>query len=106
MSYNVCSQRASPGGHLVQFLHSLYSQLCQAQAIASFKPQEDSTWLREAVDDPDEVFKKVVLFPLLECEPLHHKVSTVQYSTAQYTEGDAFTEHGAIGKMFVANKYL
>ena len=81
LSYNVCSQRPSPGGHLVQFLHSLYSQLCQAQAITSFKHQEDNTWLREAVDDPDEVFKKVVLFPLLECEPLHHKVSTVQYST-------------------------
>ena len=54
-----------------------------AQAITSFKPQEDNTWLREAVDDPDEVFKKVVLFPLLECEPLHHKVSTVQHSAVQ-----------------------
>ncbi len=30
-------------------------------------------WLREAVDDPDEVFKKVVLFPLLESE-VQHKV--------------------------------
>ena len=30
-------------------------------------------WLREAVDDPDEVFKRIILFPLLECE-VQHKV--------------------------------
>jgi hypothetical protein len=32
--------------------------------------------LREAVDDPDEVFKKVILFPLLEAE-VQHKVIVV-----------------------------
>ena len=32
-----------------------------------------SGWLREAVDDPDDVFKRVILFPLLECE-IQHKV--------------------------------
>jgi hypothetical protein len=32
--------------------------------------------LREAVDDPDEVFKKVILFPLLEAE-VQHKVVVV-----------------------------
>ena len=74
----------------IQFLHSVYSQLCDSQAISRFKQQTDNSeftktnqgniiwkilpgWLREAVDDPDEVFKRIILFPLLECE-VQHKV--------------------------------
>jgi hypothetical protein len=38
--------------------------------------KNDVAWLREAVDDPDEVFKKVILFPLLEAE-VQHKVVVV-----------------------------
>ena len=104
--------------HLVQFLNSVYTQLCESSCLVGFRRQEDTGepwfwpllgiwpwprpwfwllvgsvlmilwplildflvfmlflgWLREAVDDPDEVFKKVILFPLLECE-IQHKVS-------------------------------
>ena len=72
-SYIVPNKRASAGSHLVQFLHSIYSQLTESSALARFKQQNDNSWLREAVDDPDEVFKKIILFPLLECE-VQHKV--------------------------------
>ena len=41
--------------------------------LCRFKQQTDNSWLREAVDDPDEIFKKIILFPLLECE-IQHKV--------------------------------
>jgi len=61
------------GGGVVQFLQSVYSQLCETTCLTRFREQEDSGWLREAVDDPDEVFKKVVLFPLLESQ-VKHKV--------------------------------
>ena len=72
-SYIVPSKRVSAGSHLVQFLHNIYSQLTESPALARFKQQNDNSWLREAVDDPDEVFKKIILFPLLECE-VQHKV--------------------------------
>jgi len=58
---------------IIQFLESVYSQLSESSSLASFRQQNDSAWLREAVDDPDEVFKRVLLFPLLECE-IKHKV--------------------------------
>ena len=72
-SYIVPGRRVSAGSHLVQFLHNIYSQLTESSALARFKQQNDNSWLREAVDDPDEVFKKIILFPLLECE-VQHKV--------------------------------
>ena len=37
------------------------------------KYEVNQGWLREAVDDPDDVFKRIILFPLLECE-IQHKV--------------------------------
>ena len=72
-SYMIPNKRLSTGSHLVQFLHNIYSQLVDSPAISSFRQQNDNSWLREAVDDPDEVFKKIILFPLLECE-VQHKV--------------------------------
>jgi len=72
-TYLIPSARGRSSEHLVQFLHSVYSQLCDSSSLARFREQEDSAWLREAVDDPDEVFKRVLLFPLLECE-VQHKV--------------------------------
>ena len=72
-SYIIPSRRLSPGSNIVQFLHSVYSQLCDNKSISRFKQQTDNSWLREAVDDPDEVFKRILLFPLLECE-VQHKV--------------------------------
>ena len=72
-SYIIPSRRLSPGTNIVQFLHSVYSQLCDNNAVSRFQPQTDNSWLREAVDDPDEVFKRILLFPLLECE-VQHKV--------------------------------
>merc|ERR1711874_523124 len=72
-SYIVPNKRLSAGSHLVQFLHNIYSQLTESPALVRFKQQNDNSWLREAVDDPDEVFKKIILFPLLECE-VQHKV--------------------------------
>ena len=72
-SYIIPSRRLIPGTNIVQFLHSVYSQLCDNNAVSRFQPQTDNSWLREAVDDPDEVFKRILLFPLLECE-VQHKV--------------------------------
>ena len=72
-SYIVPNKRLSSGSHLVQFLHNIYCQLVESPALTRFKQQNDNSWLREAVDDPDEVFKKIILFPLLECE-VQHKV--------------------------------
>ena len=73
-SYIIPSRhRLSPGSNIVKFMHSVYSQLCDNNAVSRFKPQTDNSWLREAVDDPDEVFKRILLFPLLECE-VQHKV--------------------------------
>ena len=63
----------TPDAHLVHFLHSVYSQLCETSAIKGFVQQENAAWLREAITDPDEVFKRVILFPLLESE-VQHKV--------------------------------
>ena len=40
--------------------------LTEAEALIWFKHQTDNSWLREAVDDPSEVFKKIILFTLLE----------------------------------------
>ena len=64
-SYIIPSRRLSPGTNIVQFLHSVYSQLCENNAVSRFKPQTDNSWLREAVDDPDKVFKHILLLPLL-----------------------------------------
>ena len=72
-SYIIPSRRQGTGSHLVQFLHNIYCQLVDSPAVTRFKQQNDNSWLREAVDDPDEVFKKIILFPLLECE-VQHKV--------------------------------
>ena len=73
-SYIIPSRRLIPGTNIVQFLHSVYSQLCDNNAVSRFQPQTDNSWLREAVDDPDEVFKRILLFPLLECEVQHKGV--------------------------------
>ena len=48
--------------------------LTETEALIWFKHQTDNSWLREAVDDPGEVFKKIILFPLLEFEAQHKVV--------------------------------
>ena len=73
-TYIIPNRRLSQGTHIVQFLHSIYTQLSETEALTRFKHQTDNSWLREAVDDPDEVFKKIILFPLLECEAQHKVV--------------------------------
>ena len=76
-SYIIPSRRHSSvvsSPHIVQFLHTIYTQLTETSAVTRFKHQTDNSWLREAVDDPDEVFKKIILFPLLECEAQHKVV--------------------------------
>ena len=56
-SYLCRGRGRGAGGHTTQFLHSLYTQLADCPALQRFKLQPDSAWLREAVDDPDEVSK-------------------------------------------------
>ena len=73
-AYLCPARQTAAGSHLVHFLHSIYSQLCETQAIKGFVKQEDGAWLREAITDPDEVFKRVLLFPLLESEAQHKVV--------------------------------
>jgi len=72
-SYICPNKKLVSGSYIIQFLHSIYSQLTETPALLRFQEQKESGWLREAVDDPDDVFKRIILFPLLECE-VQHKV--------------------------------